>query len=278
LRKAGNYFFFGNIFISICAFCLFWATCIRIQFSLPLGLGIWVALATFFLYNFDSLLPSKLRYHSELSPRKAWILAHRQVLAIAVVLAGLLLLYLSWQAFVLAHFWLLAHLAIISFFYSLPVIPTATGFIPLRNVPLLKLFLIAYVWASVTVWLPLLAANVPVLTGKGWLLFLERFFFILPLTIIFDIRDVARDRTTATLTLPQLVGVKRAKLLAFTFLVGYLLVVFLEQEDTNQIALLLSGVVYAGVIALTHENRSEYFYTILGDGVLILPLLLSLLL
>jgi 4-hydroxybenzoate polyprenyltransferase len=134
------------------------------------------------------------------------------------------------------------------------------------------------VWASVTGWLPLLAAHVPVLTGEGWLLFAERFFFILPLTIIFDIRDVARDRTTATITLPQLIGVKRAKLLAFTFLVGYLVLVVLGQEGINRIALLLSGVVYAGVIGFTHENRSEYFYTILGDGVLILPLLFLLLL
>jgi xanthine/uracil/vitamin C permease (AzgA family) len=115
LRKAVNYFLFGNIFISVCVFCLFWATCILIRSSLPLGLGIWVALATFFLYNFDSLLPVKLRYQAELSPRKAWVLAHRQVGVSAVIMAGLLLLFLSWQAFILDHFWLLAHLAIISF-------------------------------------------------------------------------------------------------------------------------------------------------------------------
>ena len=278
LSKAGKYFLFGNIFISVCAFSLFWATCLLIQFPLPLTLGVWVGLATFFLYNFDSLLPTKLRYHVAVSPRKAWVLAHRRVLAIAMIAAGLLLVFIFLYSFRLAHFWLLAHLALLSLFYSWPVIPTANGFIPLRNVPLLKLLLISYVWATVTVWLPLLAANWPVLAGKGWLLFLERFFFILPLTIIFDIRDVARDQHTGTLTLPRLVGVRAAKWIAFTFLLAYLLLVFFNHQGANQLALILCGLIYGGLIELAHENRSEYFYAVAGDGILVMPAILLLLL
>ena len=277
LKKAGKYFLFGNIFISVCAFCLFWATCLLIQFPLPLALGVWVALATFFLYNLDSLLPTKLRYHLQVSPRKAWVLAHRRALGAIVVVVGVLMLFLFFYSFRLAHFWLLAHLAVLSLFYSWPVIPTRQGFIPLRNVPLLKLFLISYVWATVTVWLPLLAANWPVSDSKGWFLFLERFLFILPLTIIFDIRDVERDKITATLTLPRLVGVWPAKFVAFVFLLGYLLLVFFTHQGANQLALILCGLFYSGLIYLTHESRTEYFYAVAGDGILVLPAILLLL-
>ena len=276
-RKAGKYFFFGNIFISVCAFCLFWATCLLIQFPLPLNLGVWVALATFFLYNFDSLLPTKLRYHVAVSPRKAWVLAHRRVIASAVVAAGLLMLFLFFYAFRMAHFWLLAHLAVLSLFYSWPILPTSQGFIPLRNVPLLKILLISYVWAVVTVWLPLLAANWQFLAGKGWLLFLERFLFILPLTIIFDIRDVQRDQTTGTLTLPRLVGIGTAKWIAFTVLIGYLLLVFITHQGANCFALICSGFLYSLLIYLTNESRNEYFYAVAADGILVVPVILLLL-
>ena len=277
LSKAGKYFLFGNIFIAVCAFCLFWATCLLMQFPLPFTLGVWVALATFFLYNFDSLLPTKLRYHLAISPRKAWILAHRRVLATAVVLAGLLMLFLFLYSFRLAHLGLLGHLALLSLCYSWPVVPTRQGLIPLRNVPLLKLLLISYVWATVTVWLPLLAANWPVLASPGWLLFWERFFFILPLTIIFDIRDVERDRTTNTLTLPRLVGVGTAKLIALVFLLAYLLLVFFTHQGATRLALSGCGLLYGGLIYLANENRSEYFYAVAGDGILVLPVVLLLL-
>jgi 4-hydroxybenzoate polyprenyltransferase len=155
--------------------------------------------------------------------------------------------------------------------YSVPAIPTRQGLIPLRNIPLLKLFLIAYVWASVTVWLPLLAAGWPIMAPEGWLLFLQRFLFILPLTIVFDIRDIERDKTTATLTLPRLLGVRRAKIIAFGVLLLYMLLVALTQEGENRLALLFCGVMYGILIGLTDENRSEYFYAIAGDSILILP-------
>lgn len=211
------------------------------------------------------------------SERKTWVLAHRQQLAFAVVVAGSMVIFLFCWSFRLAHFWWLAHLAALSMLYSLPVIPARRGFMPLRHIPLLKLFLIAYVWASVTVWLPLLTANWPIKAGEGWFLFVQRFLFILPLAIIFDIRDLERDKATATLTLPLLVGVPKTKIIAFLILAIYLLIVIIVQQGNSRVALVMGGIIYGGIIWRADENRSEYFYAIAGDGILILPLLLLLL-
>ncbi|MGV3503405.1 MAG: hypothetical protein ACO1O1_06830 [Adhaeribacter sp.] len=274
LRWLGQYFLFGNFFIALCAVSLLVATHQLTGLAFSWQLGGWVFLATFFLYNFDSLLPAKIQPHGFASPRKAWVLAHRRQLALAVVGAGLLVLFLFYWSFHLAHFWLLAHLGLISMLYSLPVVPGRRGWLLLRNIPLLKVFLIAYVWACVTVWLPLLGAGWPITSTAGWQLFGQRFLFILPLTIIFDIRDVEKDQVTATLTLPRLVGVGGAKAIAWGILLTYLVLVVLTLSGPRREALVCCGLVYAGVIGLARKNRSEYFYALVADGMLVLPMVL----
>ena len=273
-RRLGQYFLFGNIFIALCAVCLLVATHQLTGLPFSWQLAGWVFLSTFFLYNFDSLLPAKMQPHGPVSRRKAWVLAHRRQLAAAVVAAGLLVLFLFYWSFHLAHFWLLAHLGLISMLYSLPVVPGRNGWQLLRNIPLLKVFLIAYVWACVTVWLPLLGAGWPIGSGEGWQLFGQRFLFILPLTIIFDIRDVEKDQAMNTLTLPRLVGVGRAKAIAWMILLAYQALVVLTLSGPSRLALVCCGLVYATLIGLAHKNRSEYFYALAADGMLVLPMVL----
>ena len=272
IRRIGQYFLFGNIFIAACAVCLLVTTYQLTGIPFSWELGLWVFLATFFLYNFDSLLPTKLHFPGHNSPRKAWVLAHRRQLAAGVLGAGIAVLLIFYWTFQLAHFWLLAHLALISMLYSLPVVPGPKGWVLLRNIPLLKLFLIAYVWACVTVWLPLLAAGWDIRSGEGWHLFALRFLFIFPLTIIFDIRDVDKDQATETLTLPRLVGVGRAKGIAWLILLAYLVLVSLTLSGSHRVALILCGWVYGVVIGLAHKSRSEYFYALAADGMLVLPM------
>lgn len=274
IRRIGHYFLFGNIFIALCAVCLQVATHQLTGIPFSWELGGWVFLATFFLYNFDTLLPTKLHVYGHLSRRKAWVLAHRRQLAAGVIGAGLAVLLIFYWTFRLAHLWLLVHLGLISMLYSLPVVPGPKGWVLLRNIPLLKLFLIAYVWACVTVWLPLLSAGWDILSPEGWHLFAQRFLFIFPLTIIFDIRDVDKDQITATLTLPRLIGVGRAKLVAWGILLAYLVVILLTQSGGNQLALVLCGLVYGLMISLAHKSRSEYFFALAGDGMLVLPMVL----
>ena len=55
----------------------------------------------------------------------------------------------------------------------------------LRSVPGLKLFVISFVWAFTTGFLPAIWNGEP---GTWWLI--ERFFWTMALTIPFDVRDV----------------------------------------------------------------------------------------
>jgi len=82
----------------------------------------------------------------------------------------------------------------------------------LRNIAGLKLFIISAVWALVTTVLPAAQVDEPIDFDVA-VLTLQRFFFIMAITIPFDIRDLRIDSPSIN-TLPHLFGVKRARTIA----------------------------------------------------------------
>jgi hypothetical protein len=82
----------------------------------------------------------------------------------------------------------------------------------LRNIAGLKLFIISSVWALVTTVLPAAQVGEPI-DFEVAVLTLQRFFFILAITIPFDIRDLRIDSPSIN-TLPLLFGIKRARNIA----------------------------------------------------------------
>ncbi|GEO06224.1 hypothetical protein AAE02nite_38880 [Adhaeribacter aerolatus] len=192
-----------------------------------------------------------------------------------MAVAGAAALYCFFTAgFYRYNILLLGHLALLSVLYSLPVLPRRGELWPLRHVPLLKIFLIAYVWTCVTVWLPLLAYNQDIFSTEAWLFFLRRFLFILAITIIFDIRDVDRDRATGTVTLPGTIGIKKAKYIAWISLAFFALLVSLIPLQNYRAALLLSAGITAYVVWQTHSTNNEYFFSVIADGMMVLQFLL----
>ncbi|MDB5263627.1 MAG: hypothetical protein JWQ14_2910 [Adhaeribacter sp.] len=191
-----------------------------------------------------------------------------------VVVAGVALYLFIQTVFYKNHFLLLAHLALLSLLYSLPVLPIGGTYRPLRHIPLLKIFLIAYVWTCVTVWLPLLAYNQAIFSEEVWPVFLRRFLFILAITIIFDIRDVERDRATGTVTLPGTVGVKNARYLAWVSLALFALLIAFIPQETDRLALWLSAGITGYVVWQTKPAKSEYFFAVVADGMMVLQFLL----
>ena len=87
----------------------------------------------------------------------------------------------------------------------------------LRNIAGIKLFVIGAVWAIVTTLLPAAQVHEP-LDFEITLLTFQRFFFVVAITIPFDIRDLRIDSPSIN-TLPYKLGVKQARSLALLSLV-----------------------------------------------------------
>lgn len=101
-----------------------------------------------------------------------------------------------------------------SSWYVMPVPYCKKG---VRSVPGIKIFFVAACLSITTVLLPLLQANY-VLNLKVFVFLIQRFFLIVVLIIPFEIKDVFADVPTLR-TLPQVLGVKKTKVVAYCLLV-----------------------------------------------------------
>lgn len=166
-------------------------------------------------------------------------------------------------------------LALISLLYALPL---PGGYRGLRDLPFLKLFLIAFSWTYLSVslphWLGERDFSIP-----EWALFTERLFFFLAITIPFDIRDLPYDALRKR-TLPQMLGVRGAKGVALAFLVLFWGVMSWRTLCSEGIALLsfsaftLNALVSSVLIGRCGPEKEERFYSGLLDGTIHLQFLL----
>ncbi|MDQ4141024.1 MAG: hypothetical protein M3142_10920 [Bacteroidota bacterium] len=274
-RNVGSGILFSNLFIAACAFGLVWQTYLLLHLPVKFWQATLVFLATFFVYNLDGLLPYKFSQNVLVSERKQWVIRHRRILFWIIGFTGLAAFYLFIRYGQTQHFWFIAHLVAISLLYSARIVPQKKGgYMPLRNLPLVKVFLIAYVWSCVTVILPILTTHIPIFSGLVITLFLRRFCFLFALTLLFDIRDYEKDKMTSTLTFPGLVGVRLTKFFSLVLLLVFAVITWFTESGPVLYSLELSALVASGIVWLSHEKRNDYYYLILADGMMLLQFLL----
>ena len=229
--------------------------------------------ATLLVYNLDAVLPFKHRQPAAGSGRKAWQQRHRRSLAVlagaAALVAGYFFLADGWWHYLPA----LLPLTVLALLYSWPLVRWQGQRRAVREVPLLKGFLIAGVWSAITVGLPALALHRPLAEALG--LLMQRFALVLALTIVFDIRDLTRDRAAGTRTFPVVLGVAGARAAALAFLAAAMTLGY--ERGVPLLGLALTALAAAAVILLAEERRSDYFFALLADGVLLVPAVLGLL-
>ncbi|MBF9142779.1 UbiA prenyltransferase family protein [Hymenobacter properus] len=228
--------------------------------------------ATLLVYNLDAVLPFKHRQPAAGSGRKAWQQRHRRTLAAlagaAALAAGYFFLADGWWRYLPA----LLPLTVLALVYSWPLVRWQGKRRAVREVPLLKGFLIAGVWSAITVGLPALALHRPLAEALG--LLAQRFALVLALTIVFDIRDLTRDRAAGTRTFPVVLGVAGAKAAALAFLAAAMTLGY--ERGVPPLGLALTALAAAAVILLAEERRSDYFFALVADGVLLVPAVLYL--
>ncbi|MEN0002974.1 MAG: hypothetical protein AAF798_02475 [Bacteroidota bacterium] len=167
--------------------------------------------------------------------------------------------------------------SILSIAYVIPILGRKRR---LRDFHFIKIFLIALVWAWITVGVPGINQQLS-WSLHLWLMTVERALFIFAITLPFDIRDLQIDQFTSVKTLPQQLGVKGTKWLALTLLTlafGASLLNYQIDAYTlkNLLALTLSYLLALACNLLADRIQHDYFFTGLVDGLMLIQCLLIL--
>ncbi len=165
----------------------------------------------------------------------------------------------------------------LSLAYAYPFIPSKGKPLSLRRLPYIKLWLIVLVWMLSCVVAPMLQARTFLLTGHPLnpiLIILQQGAFVAALTIPFDIRDI-KDDYASQRTLPQVLGVERARSLALLLVLvsiaaAFGLAVVGTVMWTSALLHVAVCAVAAVVVSLATPHRHGLYYFIAVDGMLLL--------
>lgn len=257
---AEKYLIKTNVWVALCfASLLAFFQLVLYELNLYV-LGI-VFFGTFAIYNFSRI--GNLR-----NLIYAYQKYKQQIILTMIGLAGTFVFVLL-RGFEFKTFLYLFVLGFVSFCYSLPF--SGLG---LRTIPFLKLFLIAFVWAGSSIGLLLIVHHSLI---KYQLLFFSVFFFVIGITIPFDIRDKLTDHTELR-TIPQVIGVGASKIFSVFSLVLSGILFYLEFNSINSAftAWLVAVSVSIILVINSNINKSEHYYSLYMESCSMIPLTLYL--
>jgi len=273
-----NFLLYGNFWIAFAAAFLCWQTCFLLTGNLNLGLlPYFVFTATISLYATHRLVSLARLKSGQWQERFRVIAKDKAWIALYAAFFGSLSAFLFF--FVpRAIQWSLCLPALISILYVVPVIK---GGKRIRDIHYLKIFLIALVWAWITVYLPAKSLHLHHQLST-YLLFLERFFFIFAITLPFDVRDLLLDDAQAVKTLPGVIGIRASRVLgAILLLIASVLACLSFYYAIYEIGQLMALLVSFGVayyfLHFARPDKPDYYFTAYLDGTMILQFLLVLL-
>jgi len=166
---------------------------------------------------------------------------------------------------------------VINIFYAIPFLPKR--FLldinhNLRSISGLKVYVIAFVWTGVTVFIPIKYANISIDFDVCLSLF-QRFLFIILLILPFEIRDLNFDSLKLS-TIPQKIGVKYTKLLGILISVTIVMLEVLKDSKINekQFVLIIILIISSLFLVNAKIKQGSYYSAFWVESIPILWLLL----
>lgn len=266
-----QFIFLHAFFAAFCAVAL----CFETTHLLGLGHGAYLYAFVFFAtlgsYNFHLLMGAWYAEGGSLSI----LLKQHRVAAGFVVVAAIALLYLAPKLWHLWPYLLVAALATAC--YSLVLLPIA-ALAPLRRAGFAKTLLLALTWTFVTALLPL-QNHIGNLRLLDMVLLLQRFFLMLQLCLLFDLRDTAIDKikglhSLATDMSPAAIQ-RLFYLLGGAYLLASAFVAFWLNAYTVLAAYLCVQVTVIALCRVPLQKRGYFFYYFWVDGIMLLSGLLT---
>ena len=258
-----------NVYVATGTFSLTWLS-LQFYSNDKLDLAFFVFFSTLFTYNFIRLARVQHMIKEGDSTRHKNIFRFRAFLWFFSIISAI-------AAFIFflrvdeSIYYPLLFMGLISIAYSLPVYKKQGIWLRLRDMPFIKIFIIAFVWAIVTSLFPMQVSDVPI----NWLVVIERFLFVFAITIPFDIRDLRFDAENLN-TIPQVFGIKKAGYIGLVAIViaeallFYNYFFFGMYSLFSALAIYISYELSAVLVYKSHPSLTERYFTLGVEGTSIL--------
>lgn len=273
LKKIFDFYIFSNIHVAIAGYCMAKVTLLKFDVNsnlVPLLIGFSIIIS----YNF-------IRYFEINSKRlgwfKSWFFENKIKLVLVSIFAFLVSLYIVFfTEFNIESLFIVIPFGFITFFYAIPLFKIGKLHISFRNFPAIKIFSIAIAWAGVTVLFPLLETRYQ-FNYDVYLEFFQRILILIAYTIPFDIRDIYFDDKELK-TIPQLIGVQKAKILGTLLLFLFVLLdlfknSFFEKDISSDVVIAIVTILF---LWNSTAKKSRYYTSFFVEAIPILWLLIIL--
>lgn len=267
-------FVHSNTYVAIPITAITLATYITIsQFDFDFYYISFLFFSTLFLYPLHRLIGIYLTIPVEYTPAQRQV-DKKPLMARISVAVGFIGLLFCIPQLTLQIWQLIIPLGLISIAYSLPLIPTQSGWKRLRDIPGIKIYAISLVVTLTTSTIPLILIQ-SVSIYDIWLLGLQRFFFIFAITIPFDIRDAHLDKKWNLKTIPLLLNNEKAIWLSISLLTIPTIITFLQFFTSDiygievVIGMILSQAWTTYIILLFKKYNAALFNAFMVEGTMV---------
>lgn len=258
LERVFAFYINSSLHVALAVAALVGVTVLEYSLQLPFWFWIFVFFGTITAYNFVKYAKIAGLHHRDLSNSMRNI----QIFSL------LCFLIVVWSIFH-QHFMTLvvtAGFGILTVLYAIPFFHHKS----LRMFSSAKIFVVAVVWAGITVIMPVIANELNI-SGDILLTFFQRVFIVVVLILPFEIRDVPYDAFYLK-TLPQQLGKRNTKLLGLLLLIFCLVLEFFKNGVSP--AYILSIFIFTlstgWMLLISKTNQSPYFSSFWVEGLSIL--------
>lgn len=233
--------------------------------------------ATLFEYNIHRFMTALTNPRALDSPKHRWVKEHLKgfYALVGLSVGGFITAILFAKIKVLLT---LAPIGLITIFYSLPIFKKDKIIFRLREIPILKIFLIAFVWSASTILLPIIQSGLSFGNLNVTCMLTERFIFVFAITLPFDIRDMAADTEAGLTTIPLIIGERKALIISYISLAVFMILVFFHY-GVSDFSFVLPPLLISAISTMIFINNRRlknvpyYHYGVL-DGTMFLQGLL----
>jgi len=259
VRKLFKVWVYSNLHIAFIAFLFSMESNFIFHIKDDLKSPLLVFFSTLFIYNLGYYRSILFKGEPQRSAAE-WMKEHRSYWIFSLLISLLAIIYI-FSAFSIKSQIIVGILSLFSFLYILHEVKFASFTLSIRSIPVFKLIIVSGIWMLVTI-LPQLVEHDLLESQFAWqTLMAERFLFILPITMLFDVRDMESDPIDLK-TLPKLTSIAFTKGLAIFFLTLAYFFFYKQQFPlaTNALMLLLY-IAMLTTILYSKPSRGELYYS-----------------